>query len=114
MLTFHYIQKLKGQYGSEWNCQSLSEFSFTQGCDQVSIECQGYNLQGMAEVVLLSNNEVVTYVYGSTIVVIINKGSGIPAENHPTSPFFMAAQQHWLDIQWNLSIMNILGPATFC
>ncbi|XP_065920634.1 uncharacterized protein [Dysidea avara] len=52
------IEKLKGQYGSEWNCQSLSEFSFTQGCDQVSIECQGYNLQGMAEVVLLSNNEI--------------------------------------------------------
>ena len=58
LLVFLYIQRLKSQYGSDWQCQTLTEFSFTQGCDHVSIECEGYNFQGMSEVILLSNNKV--------------------------------------------------------
>ena len=60
LLVFLYIQRLKSQYGSDWQCQTLTEFSFTKGCDHVSIECEEYNFQGMSEVILLSNNKVVT------------------------------------------------------
>ncbi|XP_065920654.1 uncharacterized protein [Dysidea avara] len=52
------VEKLKSQYGSEWQYRSLSEFSFTPGCDQVFIECEGHIFKDKAEVVLLSNDEI--------------------------------------------------------
>ena len=58
IIIIYLHQKLKDQYGSEWQYRSLKEFSFTQGSDHVSIKCEGYNFQDLAEVVLLSNNEV--------------------------------------------------------
>lgn len=52
------MQKLKEQYGYDWKYQSLKEFSFPEGCEQVSIELNNYPFQGEAVVEILNDDKV--------------------------------------------------------
>lgn len=60
------LQKLKEQYDceNEWHFESLSQFSFAQGSDQVKIEMFGNKWEPVAaDVEILNDDKVLMYVY---------------------------------------------------
>ena len=52
------MQKLKEQYGYKWKYESVREFSFPQGCEQVSIKLTDYTFQDEATIELLNDEKV--------------------------------------------------------
>ena len=52
------MQKLKKQYELDWKVDTLGEFSFPQGCEQVTIELKNPSFEEEAVVEVLNDNKV--------------------------------------------------------
>ena len=58
IVYMYFMQKLKKQYELDWKVDTLGEFSFPQGCEQVTIELKNPSFEEEAVVEVLNDNKV--------------------------------------------------------